>query len=132
MKTILAILLLIPLAVNAAILHVSLDGSQAYNNVQSAVNAAADQDTILIHPGTYFENIEIIGRNLTVGSLELTTADSTYIAQTVIDGNQSGSCINISENSNIRIRGLYLTNGIGTPYHPDYGDITRRGGRSTR
>ncbi|MCB5271024.1 MAG: T9SS type A sorting domain-containing protein [Candidatus Cloacimonetes bacterium] len=128
MKTILAILLLIPLAVNAGILHVSLDGSQAYSNVQSAVTAAADQDTILIHPGTYYENIQIIGRNLTLGSLELTSSDSTYIAQTVIDGNQSGSCIYINEDAIVTIQGLYLTNGIGTPTHPDYGDITRKGG----
>ena len=101
MKTILTILLLIPLALSAAILQVSLDGSQAYNSVQSAVNTAADQDTILIHPGTYFENIEIIGRKLTIGSLELTTADSTYIAQTVIDANQSGSCFSITEDSEV-------------------------------
>lgn len=69
MKTILTILLLIPLALSAAILQVSLDGTQAYDNIQSAVHAAADTDTILIHPGTYYENIQIIGRNLTIGSL---------------------------------------------------------------
>lgn len=128
MKTILAILLLIPFAVSAGILHVSLDVSQPYSNVQSAVNAAADQDTILIHPGTYYENIEIIGRNLTIGSLELTSSDSTYIAQTVIDGNQSGSCIYVNEDAIVTIQGLYLTNGIGTPPHPEYGDIYRNGG----
>jgi pectin methylesterase-like acyl-CoA thioesterase len=97
MKTILAILLLLPLTLSAAILHVSLDGSQAFSSVQSAVNAAAEMDTILIHPGTYYENIEIIGRNLTIGSLEFTTADSTYITQTVIDAAQSGSCFSITE-----------------------------------
>ncbi|HPF08807.1 MAG TPA: hypothetical protein PL020_03610, partial [Candidatus Cloacimonadota bacterium] len=103
MKTILAILLLLPLTLGAAILHVALDGSQAYSSVQSAVNAAAEQDTILIHPGTYYENIQIIGRKLTIGSLELTTADSTYIIQTVIDGNQSGSCISIEDASEVSL-----------------------------
>jgi len=121
MKTLLAILLLMPFALGAAILHVSLDGSQAYSSVQSAVNAAADQDTILIHPGTYYENIEIIGRNLSIGSLELTTADSSYITQTVIDANQSGSCFSITEDSEITLQGLYLTNGTGTP-SPNWGD----------
>lgn len=125
MKTILVLLLLAPFALSAAILQVALDGSQAYTSVQSAIYAATDQDTLLIHPGTYSENVEIIGRNLSIGSLELTTADSSYIAQTVIDGNHSGSCFSISENSNIRIRGLYLTNGIGTP-SPNWGD--RKGG----
>jgi hypothetical protein len=121
MKTILTLLLLLPLALNAAILHVSLDGTQAYDSIQNAVNAAADQDTILIHPGTYYENIEIIGRNLTIGSLELTTADSTFITQTVIDADQSGSCFSITEDSEVTLQGLYLTNGIGTP-SPNWGD----------
>jgi len=128
MKAILAILLLMPFAFSAAILHVSLDGTQDYENIQSAINASADQDTILIHPGTYYENIAIIGRHLTIGSLELTTADSTYIIQTVIDGNQNGSCIYIAQDAMVWIQGLYLTNGSGTPSHPDYGDIYRRGG----
>ncbi|MFA6632295.1 MAG: FlgD immunoglobulin-like domain containing protein [Kiritimatiellia bacterium] len=115
MKTILTILLLIPIALCATMFQVALDGSQAYSTVQSAVNAAAEQDTILIHPGTYFENIEIIGRHLTIGSLELITSDSTYIAQTVIDGNHSGSCFKITDNSEVWIQGLYMTHGIGSP-----------------
>jgi len=115
MKTILAFILLIPLTLNAAILHVALDGTQPYSNIQSAVGAAAEQDTILVHPGTYYENVEISGRHLTIGSMELATEDSTYITQTIVDGNQSGSCFNIDDNAHVTIRGLYMTNGIGTP-----------------
>ncbi|MDY0127672.1 MAG: DUF1565 domain-containing protein, partial [Candidatus Cloacimonadaceae bacterium] len=114
MKIILTFILLIPLTLNAAILHVALDGSQPYSAIQNAVDAAAEQDTILVHPGTYYENIEIVGRDLTIGSLELATEDSTYIAQTVIDGNQSGSCFNIRDNARVTIKGFYMTNGIGT------------------
>lgn len=121
MKTILTLLLLLPLALCAAILHVAQDGTQAYDNIQSAVNAAADQDTILIHPGTYYENIEIIGRNLTIASLELTTADGAFITQMVIDADQSGSCFSITEDSEVTLQGLYLTNGIDTP-SPNWGD----------
>lgn len=114
MKLLLTSILLIPLALCATIFQVALDGSQAYSTVQSAVNAAAEQDTILIHPGTYYENIEISNRHLTIGSLELITSDSTYIAQTVIDGNHSGSCFKITDNSEVWIQGLYMTNGVGT------------------
>ncbi len=70
MKTLLMVLLLMPFVLSGATLYVALDGSQAYSSIQSAVNAAADQDTILIYPGTYYENIEIIGRNLSIGSLK--------------------------------------------------------------
>ena len=128
MKIILTFILLLPALLSAAILQVALDGSQPYTNIQIAIDSASEQDTILVHPGTYFENIEISGRHLTISSLELITSDSTYIAQTVIDGNQSSSCIFIDGNAIVTIRGLYMTNGIGTPTHPDYGDLTRVGG----
>ena len=48
MRTILTMLLLIPFSLSAAILHVALDGSQAYSSVQGVVNTAAEMDTILI------------------------------------------------------------------------------------
>jgi hypothetical protein len=37
MKTVLAILLLLPLGLSAAILQVAADGTQAFENIQSAV-----------------------------------------------------------------------------------------------
>jgi len=114
MKIIIIMLLFVPLCIQAAILNVALDGTQPYTSIQTAINASIDQDTILVYPGRYYENIEISGRQLTVGSLELITGDSTYIAQTIVDGNQSGSCFNIYENFNVTIQGFYLTNGIGT------------------
>lgn len=114
-------LLLVPLCAQSAILQVALDGTQAYTSIQSAINTAIDQDTILVHPGRYYENIVISGRQLTIGSLELINGDSTYIAQTIVDGNQSGSCFHINNNSTVSIQGFYLTNGIGTPSY-NWGD----------
>lgn len=116
MKSILLVLLILtPLMVYASIIQVSLDGTQDFTSIQIAIHATADGDTILIHPGTYYENVEIIGRYLTIGSLELITADSTYVNQTVIDADQSGSCFAIWDYSIVTLQGLYMTNGIGTP-----------------
>ncbi len=114
MKILWIALLVTPWIMNAAILQVANDGTQAYSAIQAAINAAAEQDTILVHPGEYLENIEIVGRELTIAGMELSTGDSTYIAQTVINGNQTGSCFKISANANVMLRGLYLTNGSGT------------------
>ncbi|GAB1468713.1 hypothetical protein MASR2M64_14590 [Candidatus Cloacimonadota bacterium] len=114
MKILCLVLLIIPCFMFAAILQVAADGTQTYLLIQAAVNAAAEQDTILIHPGEYLENIEIDGRELTIASLEFATGDSTYIAQTVVNGNQTGSCFKITANANVTLRGLYLTNGSGT------------------
>jgi len=108
------ILIMLPVCLQAAILHVALDGSQPYTIIQTAVNASAQNDTILVHPGTYIENIEINQRSLTLASLEMITGDSTYIAQTIINGNETGSCIRLIECDSVIIRGLYLTNGNGS------------------
>ncbi|HHZ14642.1 MAG TPA: T9SS type A sorting domain-containing protein [Candidatus Cloacimonetes bacterium] len=120
MKNILLILLLLPLSLGANILQVALDGSQAFSSIQAAINAATEQDTILVHPGTYYENVLIENKNLTLGSLELCTSDSSYISQTIINGNQNGSCIKI-DYSEADIQGLSLTNGSGSLHTaPDY------------
>lgn len=47
-----------------------------------------------------------------VGSLTLTTGDTSYISQTVINGNQSGGCINIEGTSEVTLRGFTLTRGL--------------------
>jgi len=43
----------------------------------------------LVHPGTYVENIDFIGKEIVVGSLFLITGDTAYVDSTVIDGDSS-------------------------------------------
>ena len=64
-----------------------------YSTIQSAIDAAVNGDTILVQPGTYVENINFNGKNIIVASLFLTTADTSYIYQTIIDGNQTGRVV---------------------------------------
>lgn len=84
--------------------------------IQTGIDAAFDGDTVLVQPGTYVENINFNGKNITVGSLCLTTGESTYISRTVIDGNQSGSVVTFEsgENSTAVLIGFTIINGIGT------------------
>jgi len=110
----------------AVTLTVSLDGSQAYSSIQTAIEAANNGDTVLVYPGRYYENIDYIGKSITVCSLEATTNDSTYINSTIIDGNQNGSCVVFrTQEQNATIRGFTITNGIGEPVFADH---LRRGG----
>ncbi len=83
--------------------------------IQTGINAAVDADTVLVQPGTYVENINYIGKLITVASLFLTTQDTTYISQTIIDGNQNGSVITYEngENSLTLLTGFTITNGNG-------------------
>ncbi|MFU8844403.1 MAG: hypothetical protein ACNA7V_11415, partial [Bacteroidales bacterium] len=80
---------------SATILTVKQDGTGNYTTIQSAINAAATGDTVLVWPGIYYENINYYSKRITVASLNLTTGDQAYINTTIIDGNSNGSCVMI-------------------------------------
>ncbi len=93
---------------------VKQDGTGDFTTIQAAVDSAQNGDTVLVWPGTYLENIEIISKSITMGSLTLTTGDESYEYQTVIDGNQTGSCIKIYYCTTVTINGFSITNGSGS------------------
>ncbi|MCD8478818.1 MAG: hypothetical protein LRZ88_00370 [Candidatus Cloacimonetes bacterium] len=110
----------------AVTLNVAIDGSEQYISIQAAIEAASNGDTVLVHPGRYIENIDYIGKSITVCSLEATTNDSTYISQTIIDGNRNGSCVAFrNAEQNATLRGFTITNGTG---FLTYDELTRGGG----
>lgn len=84
-----------------------------YPTIQEGIDAAEEGDTVLVQPGTYYENIRIShANNITVASLYLTTEDPSYISQTVIDGGQQYSVVYFQETSaNALLCGFTITNG---------------------
>ena len=74
---------------------------------------ASHGDTVLVHPGVYRENINFNGKNITVGSLFVTTGDEDYILQTVIDGNRNGHVVTFAngETATAQLSGFTITNG---------------------
>ena len=40
-----------------------------YSTIQSAINASANRDTVLVAPGVYFENINFRGKKIVVTSM---------------------------------------------------------------
>ncbi len=106
----------------ASILHVMTtgndetgDGTEAnpFATAQHAIDIAADEDTVIVHPGVYLENIYFNGHNVIVSSLAPITGDTLYVLSTIIDGNSSGSIITFEqgENSVATITGFTLRNG---------------------
>jgi hypothetical protein len=98
------------------------DGTGDFTTIQAGIDASTHGDIVLVHPGTYYENIDFSGKNITVASLEFTTGDPQYIVQTVIDGQRQASCVSlISAETDAVLQGLTITNGQGDNDNPLYG-----------
>ena len=112
MKSLFFIFILCFLASFLTATIINIPADQPY--IQGGINAAVNTDTILVQPGTYVESINFVGKNITVASLFLTTADTTYISSTIIDGNSIGTVVtfNNSEDSTAVLCGLTITNGF--------------------
>ena len=118
LMTVLILLLLMPAFLSATILTVKQDGTGDFTVIQEACFATSPGDTVLVYPGIYYENIILKqSMNLTLASLYLTTLDRSFIQNTIIDGNKTGSCIFINNTSinPITVEGFTLTNGSGLP-----------------
>ena len=89
--------------------------------IQAGINAAVNGDTVLVADGTYIENINFLGKAITVASHYLVDADTSHISATVIDGSQpsnpdSGSVVYFiaGEDTNSVLSGFTITGGSGT------------------
>jgi hypothetical protein len=98
---------------------IHVPGDQA--TIQGAINAANNGDTVLVAPGTYYENINFIGKAVTVTS-------SGGPSVTIIDGGQNGSVVTFDsgETMGSGLNGVAIRNGY-TSYNGSY-DSGRGGG----
>jgi len=105
------VLFIIPVIALSAVIEVPKD----YPTIQSAIDAAVKDDTVLVAPGTYVENIDFKGKAITVTS-------SGIAGVSVIDGNQAGSVVSFTsgEGPDSVLDGFTLTNGTGINILFDY------------
>ncbi|MDX9977423.1 MAG: PKD domain-containing protein [Candidatus Cloacimonadales bacterium] len=95
---------------------VDIEGSGDFTSIQSAISVASSSgDTIVVHPGRYFENLNYFGKDITITSLFRYTNNREYIYNTIIDGNQQGPCVHFinGESRDAVIDGFTIENGSG-------------------
>jgi len=104
-----AVILVLPTTALSATIYVP----DNYAKIQGAIDASANGDLIIVRPGAYLENIDFVGKMITVQSEQGAVV-------TTIDGNQAGSVVvfQTGEDENSRLDGFTITNGSGTldPY----------------
>ena len=98
-----------------------------YATIQAAMDASVNTDTVLVDPGTYFENINFKGKNIVVTGRFFITGDPATIYSTIINGStplvpDSGSCVRIfkHEDSTCVLQGFNITGGTGTKWQDEH------------
>jgi PKD repeat protein len=84
-----------------------------YASIQEAINVSVDNDTIIVSPGTYYENIDYSGKNIMIASQFLLYEEPSYIDNTIIDGGQIASVVTVEngEGPGAAIEGFTIQSG---------------------
>jgi hypothetical protein len=99
-------------------IHIPAD----FPHIQQGIAAADNMDTVLVAPGTYFENINFMGKKpLVVASQFILDGDTNHITNTIINGSQpldpdKGSVVTFEsgEDTTSVLCGFTITGGTGT------------------
>jgi len=104
-----AMLLLIPCFVNAETINVPDD----IETIQDAIQAAEDGDVVLVEPGEYDENIDFLGKAITVTSHIHLNDNPDFIESTIIDGGRRQCVVSFAngEDNGSVLRGFTIRNG---------------------
>ncbi len=95
-----------------------------YFSIQEAIDAAYDWWVIVVSPGTYLENIDFKGKNVTVKSTDPTS--SSCVSATIIDGQTWDSVVTFAgtETTSCVLSGFTITNGKAERGGGIYGNDT--------
>ncbi len=83
----------------------------AFKTIQEGIDAAGEGHTVIVAEGTYVENIQFSGRNMTLQSRD--PSDWGIAERTIVDGMKRGPVVSFvgSENETCLLSGLTIHNG---------------------
>ena len=117
--TLASLLLIFILSVYAGADELHCGAGQSYSSIQAAIDDADDGDIVIAEPGTYLENIDFLGKAITVRSTD--PCDPCVVAATIIDGGEPDDPNNASvvtfksgEGNNSILTGFTIVNGTGS------------------
>ncbi|MCD4820440.1 MAG: hypothetical protein K8S23_17305 [Candidatus Cloacimonetes bacterium] len=101
---------------HASTWEIKQDGTGDFTAIQAGIDASVVGDTVLVYPGTYFENINFNGKDIIVGSLLLTTNEQNYMYNTIIDANHNGRVVTFENNetNDAVLIGFTIQHGFAT------------------
>ncbi|HUU85065.1 MAG TPA: right-handed parallel beta-helix repeat-containing protein [Phycisphaerae bacterium] len=84
-----------------------------FSTVQRAIRAGTNGDTVQVAAGTYCENINFLGKAITVRSTD--PDDPAVVAATILDGNQAGSTVTFNHGEGVSsvLKGFTIRGGSG-------------------
>ena len=114
MKKVLRLLcLFLVVAFPVKVFSMILNVPNSYSSIQDGIDSSIEGDTVLVDPGIYYENLNLNGKNIVLCSWYLTTGNTSYISNTIIDGSNAGRVLTIDqgENTGCIIAGFTIQHG---------------------
>jgi len=96
---------------NSIVWEIKQDGTGDYTIIQEGIIASSYNDTVLVYPGIYYENIDYLGKSITVASTYIITEEDSLIYKTIIDGSQQFRCVTIDDCDSASLIGFTIQNG---------------------
>ena len=95
---------------------VGLESSFDFQSIQSAIDIAANGDSIIVHP-VHTIRISIFREIIIPGSLFSLTADTAYISETIIDGQNQSNVITMIDVDEATVKVLQFKMGMQRGKH---------------